>query len=372
MRDFIGNAAASGFLRAGLATGRLAHAYLLTGPAQTGKRTLAKAFAAALVCESRPATHLANRAPDALGTASSMPTLDLGLDLMASSPASAPGPSYIETGGSGLWVAEVPCGRCRACGLVERGAHPDVRLTEPEPGKRGIVIEQIRLLEHAAGLRPYEAQHKVFIITGMDRIVDAAANALLKTLEEPPDDTILLLTAADASQVLPTIASRCQEVPLRAVPTGELEAALRTRGAAPHQATLLSRLSGGRPGWALAALADPELLAVREDETARLETLVASPPVSRIPAAGSFPDAASARAALDVWLGWWRDALLVRHGCPELVTNVDRVEQLQRLAPPAWECWQATRRVQSAREQVDANANVRLAMEALLLDLPAP
>jgi DNA polymerase III subunit delta' len=377
MRGFIGNAAAAGFLRAGLAAGRPAHAYLLTGPARVGKRTLAKAFAAALVCKLRPAPHSGHGGADDAATASLMPTLDLGLEVTAPAAlfeeeAEAAGPSD-----SGAGVADVPCGRCRACGLVERDAHPDVRLTEVEAGHRQIRIHQIRQMEHDAGLRPYEAPVKVFILTDAHLMVVDAANALLKTLEEPPADTILVLTAADPSQVLPTIASRCQEVPLRPVPAGEIEAALRerytgTEGLDPALAALLSRLSGGRPGWALAALADPELLAAREEEASRLESLVARSPVSRLPAAGSFADAAGARAALDVWLGWWRDALLVRHGCAELVTNVDRLEQLKRLAPSATECWQATRRVQAAREQVDANANVRLAMESLLLDLPAP
>ena len=93
---------------------------------------------------------------------------------------------------------------------------------------------------------------------------------------------------------------------------------------------------------------------------------------ARLPAAAKFVDAAGAKTALDVWLGWWRDALLVQQGCADLVANADRLEPLRRLgaAQPTAQVWRAMARVQETRQQLDANANVRLAMEALLLDLP--
>lgn len=358
----IGNAVAAEFLRIAAATGRAAHAYLLTGPAQVGKRTLARHFAASLVCAARP--HPPANAPDESRDAPSVPTLDLGLEGTLT-------PVSPERAGPTAAAPEVPCGRCRACAAVARDAHPDVRLVEPESGRRGILIDQIRQLEHAVGLRPYEAQCKVFIITEAETMIPAAANALLKTLEEPPADTYLVMTAGDPSQVLPTIASRCQEVPLRPVPAGEIAGALRQRGVEPARADLLARLAGGRPGWALAALADEAVLATRDERLSTLEQLVAQSPVSRLPAAAGFGDAAEARSALETWLGWWRDALLLRHGCEDLLRNVDRLDRLRQLAPDAAACHRAVRRVQEAREQIDANANVRLAVEALLLELPA-
>jgi hypothetical protein len=79
---------------------------------------------------------------------------------------------------------------------------------------------------------------------------------------------------------------------------------------------------------------------------------------------------ATALAALTAWQTWWRDALLVREGCEELVVNVDRIEALRRVTASAAACGGAVRRLQEAREQLDANANVRLAVESVLLDLP--
>jgi DNA polymerase-3 subunit delta' len=321
--DFIGNNAAAGLLRASLGRGQVAHAYLFTGPDHAGKRTLALTFAAGLLC-------------------------------------AAP------------WKAGRPCGGCKTCLQITKHTHPDVRLVEPEPGRRGVTIEQVRQLEHAAGLRPYQADRKVLILTNVEAMPEAAANALLKTLEEPPDDTILLLTASDVSQVLPTIASRCREVALRPVPAAEIEAALAARGVEAERAALLARLAGGRPGWALTALAEPAWLETRTEQIERLERLLARPRVGRLPEAAAFGDAPSARAALEVWLGWWRDALLVQQGCRDLVTNVDRIDALRRLGAchPPHVLWRALARVQETRQQLDANVNVRLAVEALLLDLP--
>jgi DNA polymerase-3 subunit delta' len=256
--------------------------------------------------------------------------------------------------------------------LVAKNSHPDVRTVLPDAGKRGVSIEQVRQLEHDAVLRPYEAARKVFILSGADTMPEPAANALLKTLEEPPGDTVLVLTATDIAQVLPTVASRCQEVPLRPVPAEEIAAALRDRGAEEAQARLLSRLAGGRPGWALDALADPSRLAARARQVEQLEDLLAQPRVGRLPAAATIGDAAAAKVLLEVWLGWWRDALLVQQGCADLVANADRLESLRRLGAvqPTISVWRAMARVQETRQQLDANANARLAMEALLLDLP--
>ncbi len=337
--SFVGNRAAVSFLQASLATGQVAHAYLFTGPPHMGKRTLALALAAALVCE----------------RAQAMPPAGMIAALAEPGARARGGPT--------------PCGACRHCRLVAKHTHPDVLLVEAEPGRRGITIEQVRQVEHVAGLRPYEAQRKVLILRNVETMAEPAANALLKTLEEPPGDTVLALTAADSSHVLPTVASRCREVALRPVPAEEIERALRERGAGEPQARLLSRLAGGRPGWAFAAASDPAWLQARHAQVAALESVLAQPPVARLPAAAL--ESGEAKAHLDTWLGWWRDALLVQQGCADLIANVDRLAALQHAAARAGAgCWRAVRRIEEARAQLDANANPRLALEALLLNLP--
>lgn len=320
---FIGNGATVAALRATIAAGRISHAYLLTGPDQSGKRTLARAMAAALIC--------------------------------------TPPPEH-----------DRPCGECRHCRLIERDAHPDVRLVAPVENHRNVTIEQVRQVERDASLRPSEAARKVFIIRGVDGMAAPAANALLKTLEEPPEDTVLLLTTADTAAVLPTILSRCRETVLRPAPAAEIAAALVAQGQAPEAADVLARMAGGRPGWAIAAAADPALLEARREYLATLETALAQPPAARLPIAGTAGDAAAALTMLDGWLGWWRDAMLVQQGCADLAASTDRVPAMQRLGRglSTNALWQALVRTQQAREQIEANVNVRLAVEALLLDLP--
>ena len=174
----IGHEWAIELLAHAIRSGRLSHAYLFTGPSQVGKTTLARAFAQALLCET----------------------------------------------GQGA-----PCGEsaCRTCQRIAQGRYPDVQIIAAE--KNTIQIEQVRALQADAALSPLEGRRKIFIIREIERATLPAANALLKTLEEPPPQVILLLTSTRRDQVLPTILSRCQIVALRPLPLEQVQAALRER-----------------------------------------------------------------------------------------------------------------------------------------------
>ncbi len=179
----IGHTWAVDALRHAIAQDRVPHALLFVGPAGVGKRTLARAFARALHC----------LAPD---------------------------------------VAARPCGHCRPCELIANDAYPDVHLIETQrtPGKarerRDISIDQIRALQHQVSLKPYNGRWAVGIIADAHEMSDAAANCLLKTLEEPQARVVLVLTATDVTLLLPTIVSRCQVFPLRPLAREETRMAL--------------------------------------------------------------------------------------------------------------------------------------------------
>ena len=332
MWHIIGHESAVQFLAGALARGRLAHAYLFGGPAQAGKRTLALAFARALLCQERQTQ-------------------------------------------AGLVE---PCGRCLHCRRILSGNHPDVRLVEPDEERQAISIEQAREIQAEAALRPYMAAWKLFIVRHIDRLRgapshEAAANCLLKTLEEPPEHTMFVLTADDPAAVLPTVRSRCQPVTLRPVPPQLIEEALLARQVLPARAALLARLAAGRPGWALAAAENPAILDEREQELARIAELVTASRLERLEQAGQLgKDAATARRALERWLSWWRDALLTAQGCPDLIVNTDQVEALRstarRCGPAAIARFLA--RIQDAAEHIERNASPRLVWEVLLLDMP--
>src|SRR5919199_1013278 len=195
--------------------GRPAHAYLLHGPAGTGKREAARGFAAEL---------LAREAPD-------------------------------------------PDGVRRR---VAHGSHPDLTWVAPSGAHEMLRRDVDEAVVAAAGHTPFEARHRVFVLERADTMNDEAANALLKTLEEPPAYVVLLLLTDRVTQVLPTIASRCQAVRFDPLSTDALAERLQSRGIAPDTARACARLSLGDGERALAlALGDGPALRQRAEALAR-------------------------------------------------------------------------------------------------------
>ena len=329
LASFIGNTDAVRRLGVAELSGAGAHAYLLTGPEHVGKRTLALRFAALATC---------------------------------------PSPSNGDA-----------CGMCGSCAAAARGAHPDIHLVERRDEKRTIVVEQAQEVARTATIRPYQSECKVVVIIDADTFEERAANLLLKTIEEPAPDTRIVLTSGDGDRVLPTIRSRCREVTLRPVPAQVIANALTARGISPDHATLLARLSDGRPGWAIGAIDDPTFLAARETHLELLSTILATRSFARLPLADRLEDSRNlARTretmstALATWTTWWRDVLVVRAGCAELVTGVDRVDELRHASRrlDVATITGAIKRTGLAMSHLDDNVNPRLALEGLFLDLP--
>jgi len=265
------------------------------------------------------------------------------------------------------------------------GTHPDVRVVnleyqarvrdEPLAQQRELRIDTIRSIREQASLKPFEAESKVFIIQDADGMTSEAANALLKTLEEPPPHAVLILTARDARSLLPTIVSRCQVFGLRLVATRLVDEELRLRhGVDEARACLLARVSEGRIGWAISAARDETMLKQREDT---LRHLVALPKMGRIDrldyALRLSRRPALVREVLELWLGWWRDLLLIRGGCPEMTSNVDLSSTLKEQASryDLREIVGFMAAMRTTMRQLEINVNPRLALEVLMLDLPA-
>lgn len=322
MWNVIGHEWAVALLRRALAEGRVAHAYLLSGPPQVGKTTLARAFAAALLCTSQ----------------------------------------------------DPPCGACRHCRLVARDGHPDVRLIRRAPDRTRILLDDVQELRHGASLSPLEGARKVFVVRLAEQLGDEAANSLLKTLEEPPGDVVIILTAVSARSVLPTVVSRCQQLNLRPVRAATIAAALQERGVPAERAAWLARRADGRVGWALRAAADTTVEAQRTDALAELAVLRAGDRLGRLQRAralgerwASQPD--EVRELLRHWLGWWRDALLVQYGAERHVVNQEEIQRLRAIGREA--ARRGMRAVLEALTRLDQNVNARLAFDVLALDLPA-
>jgi len=310
-------------LRQAVEAGRVFHAYLITGPDGVGKMMLAQALAAALVCESEE---------------------------------------------------EVPCNSCRSCRLVQSSCHPDVHVVEPEDEAANLKIEQVRDLQRQLALTPLEGRKRVAILRRFGAATTAAANALLKTLEEPPAHVVLALLAEDADRLLPTVVSRCRHIALRPLSVGLVKRSLIERwDVEPERAELLARLSGGRLGWAAEMSEDESALASRNQRLDDMEELIKAPLVERFRYAEDLAgDKVATAATLELWTGAWRDVMLLAAGAPTETVNVDRRGRMQTLAKRIGveKSGQVLQALRSAFSLLKRNANPRLTLEVLMLDLP--
>jgi DNA polymerase-3 subunit delta' len=155
---------------------------------------------------------------------------------------------------------DIPCSSCRRAAA---SVHPDLIVIEAEDGRTGVGVEQAREISSRAALSPVEGNVRVFLIPEAGDMTEQAANALLKTLEEPLAPVIFLLVAESEDDLPATVGSRCRTIHLGRVPEDELIAGLIARGVDPDQARTASAVSGGRPGLALNLATQPEAAAFR-------------------------------------------------------------------------------------------------------------
>ncbi len=331
--------------------GRLAHAYLITGPEKVGKRTLALDIAC--MVNSEPVV-------DMFGTSDN-------IDLSTSHQADR----------------------------IRRGIHADVRVInvdteldkdsksgsdedEPARGRQTISIEHIRELIKDTATMPFEGLKKVFIIDGAHRMVEAAFNAMLKTLEEPTDEVIIILTAPTDEALPETVVSRCQRIDLRPVDQKVIEAELIERFEADEATALsLSRLARGCPGWAIDAMKDATIVDAHNQAVLRFAEIVTGNVEERFRYArqtgGQFwRDRDAVLAEMQRWLEWWRDVAMMRHKLNDQVTNFEWSDLLSEIAVQLKEAQisAAVTSIQDALIALEANAVPQLTLEVMMLDLP--
>jgi DNA polymerase-3 subunit delta' len=201
-KNVLGHARPIEFLQRAMKTDMVAHSYLFLGSEGIGKKWVALQFAKALNCLK---------------------------------------------GGADAWDA---CDACPSCNKIDHGLHPDILILEPE--NQTIKVDQVRQMQRDLIYQPYEAQRRVCILTAADRMAPNMSNILLKTLEEPPIHTILILLANNAKLILPTILSRCQVIHFNPLPTALVTQWLLERGGVSEaEAHLAASLSEGSPGRAL-------------------------------------------------------------------------------------------------------------------------
>ncbi len=331
MWQVIGLARGVSLLKRSLEAGALSHAYLFVGPQHVGKMTLAINLAQALNCK----------------------------------------------------AADKPCLECASCKKIAAGAHSDVQViglaqNEEDAEAKLISTDQIKDMLHAASLPPFEGNNKVFIIDGAELLSNEAANRLLKTLEEPEAKVTFILLAVNEKKLLETIVSRCQRIELQPLSLDEEAQALVERlKLKPERARLLAGLSRGCPGWAITAMGDEKMLEQRNEELDQIINIIKGNYEERFAyvarlAAGFSQNRRAVYDTLGRWVEYWRDMMLVKTGCDDMITNIDRKDELTKMAGnySLSRIRDFINNIESAGAQLNRNVNARLALEVLMLDLP--
>ncbi|MDE3018435.1 MAG: DNA polymerase III subunit delta' [Nitrospirota bacterium] len=325
--QLIGHDRPKAILMASILHDRVAHAYLFHGEEGIGKKLAAILFAQTVNCD----TPYGSQGPDA-------------------------------------------CGTCRSCTQIDARTHPDFLVIEPdrEMANPQIKIEQVRQLEEQIVYRPLVSPWKIYLLDDADRLTQGAANALLKTLEEPAAHSLFLLVSSRPSALPTTVRSRCQSI--RFVPPAktQVEAALITqRDLPPDDAHFLSMLAQGRIGLALRT--DLAEARKQQDEFSSLTNPATLRSISTIlTVAESLHKSDRVLEALEWLTRWGRDLLLVRMGAdPEHLLNRDRLPDLQRAASTVQPqlLVQVLEEIQTVERHAGRNLNLQLALEQILLHL---
>jgi DNA polymerase-3 subunit delta' len=278
-------------------------------------------------------------------------------------------------------AAAAPCGFCTSCRQVDQGGHPDVLWVAPLQDKNQVSIDQVRELIRFAQLTSLTDHYRVVVISNVAELTPEAANALLKVLEEPPKGVIFFLLDPDQGAVLATLSSRCVVLELGLVPQPEIKQGLEDLGATHSKAEELARLASGLPGVAVNALGNEPGLEGRYELARVFLKLLGSQ--SWVPlqqaieanvgkgAVESGAGSQNATRILALWLEVARDLLLLKLGLtsstryqklqPELQLVVDQRTVLNLLS--------VCRDIQRALQKLEANANPRLTLEWLGLNL---
>ena len=317
LSEIIGHEKQLETLRSALTRGRLHHAYLFVGPEGVGKRMVALSLARAIHCSDQPGDF---------------------------------------------------CGQCANCARIQAGNHPDVRIIGPLQDKKEISIQQIREIEKELNFRSFSGGRKIAIIDPATLMNLAAQNALLKTLEEPPQDSVLILIASNSGGLLPTLRSRCLRLSFSPLRRDLLAGFLAAKGMNPETANFLAAISGGSPGAAM-NIDIEELREKRQLWSGMLSALKAGGYRAATGAAEALASNKEETSKFLQWAEtWYRDLLIhtVTQNSGDIV-NLDLSAQIEEHAAhgEVEHLLSLLAQTSAAGAQIQRNFNRRMVLEGL-------
>ncbi len=322
-KDIEGQDRAVEFFRSSVNRNKLAHAYLFLGPQSVGKTLLAKNLAKFLNCE-KPVKHG-----------------DLDIDC---------------------------CDSCISCRKIDDFNHPDVHWIEAEQSRR-VSIDEIRLAQKEISLKSYEGKLKVMIVLEAHRMTEEAANSLLKTLEEPPGHSLIILTSANINGLLPTIVSRCQTVKFYPLNYEKLKQILAQRYKfKADDLHFLSAQAEGRIGRAL-SLRDKQALDKKNRLIERISRFDRRPSSAEL---FNIKDKKELANQIRHLLNWFRDILIFKVGLPaSSIINADRLEGIKSQAKMfnLQELEQIITEIDQTHRLIESNVNPKIALEVMFEEI---
>lgn len=299
---------------------RVTHAYLFCGMAGSGKHLIAETFAKALLCE---------------------------------------------------YGGAEPCGKCKSCMTFEAGTHPDVIYVKAE--KKSLGVDEVReKIVEDVGIKPYRYAHKVYIVEQADLMTPQAQNALLKTLEEPPEYAVILLLAEKQDVFLQTILSRVVNLQLRPLSeTLVMQYLQEKKGVTQEQAALYAAYAQGSIGQALLLLEDTEFAQMRQDVLQKMQSIQRMSEASVFLWAKEWEAYKEDWRFLDIIQLWYRDLLIAKRLQDDtyLIQKDMQREIFACATEPASELVRKAEAAQKAKIRLSQNANFRLTIEVLLMEL---
>ena len=321
--DIIGQEMIKQQLQGAIENDKVSHAYLITGEIRSGKEFIAKIFAKTLVCEKGETE---------------------------------------------------PCNECHSCIQANTGNHPDIIfLTHEKPNTIG--VDDIRLgINDTVVIRPYSSKYKVYIIEEAEKMTPQAQNALLKTIEEPPEYVVFILLCSSQEAMLPTILSRCSVLPMKPVRDEEMRKYLMRKLEVPdYRAEICIAFARGNVGRAKALAQSEDFDKIRKEALSLLKNIYEMEISEIIEALKRIKEFGfNIGDYLDIMAVWYRDVLLFKatHDMNHLIFR-DEIQYITKVAQRAdYEGIETvTKALETAKLRIKSNVNFELVMELLLMTI---